>query len=98
MEVIANPIDPKVMELLRLLWRSILDAGGRPEVVVVGELDHERYLKRATEVLGLRVEVREWAPDDRVLVLSNDDLRKYDDDPGFRGIAMALRKRAKIAE
>jgi hypothetical protein len=77
--VVENPIDVRVMDVLHTLKNNITKFGGKPEVIVVSALDHFRHLKNATEVHGMRVVVRSWAPEDRFLVLSEDDLRNRDD-------------------
>lgn len=78
-QVVENPIDVRVMDVLVTLKNNLKKFGGDPEVLVVSERDHQERLHLAAEVIGMRVAVRAWAPDSRFLILSERDLRDRDD-------------------
>lgn len=74
----SDPIDPQVIKLINAAVDNVRKVGGRPEVIVVSEPSHARHLKGATAILGMRVEVRSWMPDGKLLIESEHDLAKRD--------------------
>jgi hypothetical protein len=74
-------IGANVIELVLELRNQVRAVGGRAEVLLVHPGTHRTHLGSATEIAGMRVEVREWANDGELLVLSRFDFESRDAEP-----------------
>lgn len=71
-------IEARILEMILALKCKVIESGGRAEVLAVSPDAHREFLKGATQLWGMRVEVRAWMLSDRVHAMSVEDLAEQD--------------------